>query len=308
MMTVDAAPRGAPLWILAAAALIRRAPAGRYRMAHALGRFAADPFLMRVPPALGGYTFYCDIRDSVAREVCFTGRYEPQETQIAARILRAGMMVVDVGANWGYFSLAAAHWVGHAGRVISFEPEPRLFAILQANVARNALGQVSLRRLAVAAAAGRVTLDPFDEHAGNWGVSQIGGTGTFACEAVPLDDQLDAERAATVDLLKIDVEGSEDDVLKGMARGLASHRYRYILLECHPDSLQMRGSSVRACVDLLLAAGYRAWAIDHTPDVHRRAAAGPLPMTELLQPVDSATAFSAWPHFLFAAPGVPDLS
>lgn len=298
--------RPAPLWVRAAAAVIGRAPVGRYRMAHALGRFAGPPFLMRLPASLGGYTFSCDIRDSVAREVCFTGRYEPQETQLAALVLRRGMTAVDVGANWGYFTLAAAHWVGASGRVLAFEPEPRLFEMLRENAARNDLRCVSVLPFAVAAAPGDVALQAFEERNGNWGTSAISDAGSVRCQAVALDDHLDTENVARVDLLKIDVEGGELDVVKGMARGLSTRRYRYILLECHPDALARRGSSVDACIQPLVDAGYRASAIAHTPDVHRRAATRPLPIRDLLLPVTPARRASAWPHFFFAAPGVPE--
>src|SRR5215210_1011896 len=119
--------------------VVPRLPMGRYWLVHQLRRVAAPPFAMRLPPSLGGFAFHCDTRDSVAREVCFTGRYEPQETQLASRMLRPGDVFVDVGANWGYFSLAAAHWVGPRGTVIAFEPEPRLFELLAGNVAANRL-------------------------------------------------------------------------------------------------------------------------------------------------------------------------
>ena len=295
------------MWVRAAAAVIGRAPAGRYRMAHALGRFAGPPFLRRLPPALGGYTFHCDIRDTVAREVCFTGRYEPQETQLAARVLRRGMTAVDVGANWGYFTLAAAHWVGPTGRVIAFEPEPRLFAMASANVARNALAHVAVRPFAVAASAGALRLAAFDDRQGNWGVSQVSANGAIECPAVALDDHLDSEGVGSVDLLKVDVEGAEIDVLEGMRQGIATGRYRYVMLECHPAALSARGVPVDACATPFLAAGYRAWTIVHTPDVHRRAAGRALPAGELLQPFEAGGSRSAlWPHCFFAAPAAAD--
>ena len=112
-------------------------PVGRYWMVNQLRHVPASPFMMRLPARLGGFAYECDQRDSVAREVCYTGQYEPQETQLASRILRPLDVFVDVGANWGYFSLAAAHWVGARGRVVAFEPEPRLYRMLVSNIAAN---------------------------------------------------------------------------------------------------------------------------------------------------------------------------
>src|SRR3954470_5617129 len=110
-----------PLWVRALAAGVPHMPVGRYWMVNQLRHGPAPPFMMRLPQRLGGFLYECDQRDSVAREVCYTGWYEPQETQLASRILGPGDVFVDVGANWGYFSLIAAHWVGGTGRVIAFE-------------------------------------------------------------------------------------------------------------------------------------------------------------------------------------------
>ena len=80
-----------------------------------------------MPREVGGFTFECDLRDAISREVCFTGRYEPLETLLVQSTLRPGMTFVDVGANWGYFTLVASHLVGSSGLVVSLEPDPRLF-------------------------------------------------------------------------------------------------------------------------------------------------------------------------------------
>ena len=224
----------------------------------------------------------------MSREVCFTGCYEPQETQLASRLLHAGDVFVDVGANWGYFTLAGAHWVGAAGRVIAFEPEPRLFALLTSNLEANRLDFVKPYPTAVAAGSGRLALHglsvPTAATGGNRDRSSGRAPADFDCETVALDDALDAAGIGTVQLTKIDVEGGEADVLTGMARGLAQGRYRYVLMECHPELLAERGLTESDCLARLLDAGYRAWLITHTPALHRRAASQSLPARELMRP------------------------
>ena len=54
-----------------------------------------------MPADFGACCFQCDLRDGIMREVCLTGRYEPQETALLQQILQPGMTFVDVGANWG---------------------------------------------------------------------------------------------------------------------------------------------------------------------------------------------------------------
>jgi FkbM family methyltransferase len=296
----------APFWVSVSASAIQTLPFGRYHLANALARFAGTPFLARLPPDLGGSSFVCDLHDSISREVCFTGRYEPQETQIALRLLGPGMVVADVGANWGYFTLVCAHLVGGTGRVIALEPHPRLASILAENVASNALSQVEVHRVAAGAASESKGFVGFDELGGNWGVSRAAHgseVADFESQAVALDALLDDRHAGRIDLVKIDIEGAEADALRGMAAGLARHRYRYVLVECHPVELQRMGVSLEQCLAPLRRAGYRGWQIDHSAAMHRRAAGGSVPTAELLAPIDERVlAADPWPHLLWAAP------
>ena len=90
-----------PRWVSLASRVIRNLPAGRYRLTNWLCRNRIAPFWARMNNTLGGHFFSCDVRDTIAREVCFSGRYEPQETALVQRLLQPGMSFLDVGANWG---------------------------------------------------------------------------------------------------------------------------------------------------------------------------------------------------------------
>lgn len=301
--------RAAPFLVRGLAALVPRLPAGRYWAVSQLRHLRPAPFLMPLPARLGGFRFACDTRDSVAREVCYTGGYEPQETMIAAGILGPGDVFVDVGANWGYFSLAAAHWVGAGGRIIAFEPEPRLHALLVSNVAANGIRTIDVHRAAVGPSGGRLAFAAFAPEDGNWGVSRAVGPDVpvdFESPCVALDAALDLSGVDRVRLVKIDVEGGEAGVLAGMRRGLAEGRYRHVLVECHPELLAERGESADGCVEALLAAGYRVWVVDHSAGAHRRAARGRVRPAGLLYRYTAGAAFEAWPHVLAVAPGEPD--
>jgi FkbM family methyltransferase len=268
---------------------------------------------MRFPADLGGGVFHCDLRDATAAEVCFTGRYEPQETQLLCDLLQPGSVFIDVGANWGYYTLAAAHMVGPEGRVVAFEPEPRLFALLAANIDVNTLRQVLLQPIAIGPRRERVPFSAFKAEDGNWGLSRavdhdpVHGA-DFESDSLPLDDALDAASIGAAQLVKIDVEGAETGVLTGMRRGLASGRYRYIMLECHPGLLAERGLSETGCVAALFDAGYRLWLIAQSPAMHRRAARRHVPRGELLRPYGRGQPMGDWPHLLAAAPGAVDPS
>ena len=296
-----------PFWVSVSASVIRRLPAGRYQLADALARFAGEPFLAHLPADLGGWSFVCNLRDTISREACFTGRYEPQETQIAQRLLAPGMVVVDVGANWGYFTLVVAYLVGGSGAVIAIEPHPRLAALLADNVGNNGLAHVEIVRAAAGADTRSRPFVGFDEHGGNWGVSRAARQAEvpdFEARTVALDGLLDKRNVSRVDLVKIDIEGGEAEAILGMAAGLGQRRYRYILIECHLAELARMSVSLEECLRPLRRAGYHGWQIDHSPEMHRRAARGPVATAELLAPMDErALASDRWPHLLWVAPG-----
>src|SRR3989441_6546498 len=163
----------APAWVQLAAGIIQRLPAGRYRIMDWICLRPPQAFWMRMLGELGKYSFKCNLRDAICREVCFTGGYEPQETALARGILRPGMCFLGVGANWGYFTLLAAHLVGTGGRVISLEPDPRLFSILLESLIRNEVDQATALPLAAADSRGVLLLAGYRESGGNFGVSRV---------------------------------------------------------------------------------------------------------------------------------------
>jgi len=297
----------APWWVTLSSSAIRSLPFGRYQLANALARFSSEPFVARLPRELGGASFLCDLSDSIAREVCFTGRYEPQETQIAGRLLRPGMIAADVGANWGYFTLTCAHLVGPRGTVIALEPHPLLSSTLAGNVTRNDLRQVEVLALAAGARGGTRGFVGFARDGGNSGVSRGASSAEradFESRIAALDDLLDERRQSRIDLTKIDIEGGEVDAIAGMSAGLAAGRYRFVLLECHPELIARAGSTIERCLEPFTRAGYRGWRVDHSPAMHRRAALSEVPLADLLAPIDTATLqHDPWPHLLWAAPG-----
>lgn len=298
----------APVWIRLAAMMIHRLPVARYRAMTAVSSRFKHPFLMKLSDQMGGYWFKCDLRDSIAREICFNSRYEPQETSLIESILRPGMTFADVGANWGYFTLIAAHLIGKHGRVISLEPDPRLFRTLQDNISRNRLSQVTALQVAAADEPGTLTLNGYDENGENWGVSSliadaVESASIFSTAARPLDSLLDEQGIDRVDLLKMDIEGAEEMALRGMSAGLAQHRYKRILLEAHPALLAAQQRTTSDILNLLTEAGYRGWVIDHSLQAVRRAAyARAVNPADYLKRIDANDSFDAWPHFLWLSP------
>jgi FkbM family methyltransferase len=165
------------------------------------------------------------------------GTYEPALLDAINYFVSPGQTVYDVGANIGYMSLALAKAVGENGRVVAFEPLPENLARLEANLALNAEGK---RVKVVGAAVGeRTTQEQFlVHHSGAMGKLHA-STGkqaeyerSLTVEVVALDNWAADNNYESPELIKVDVEGGEAAVFRGMS-GLLEKSRPTILLELH---------------------------------------------------------------------------
>jgi FkbM family methyltransferase len=142
-----------------------------------------------------------------------------------------GDVVVDAGANVGFFSLRHAPLVGPTGRVFAFEPNPAVFELLERNVRQNGLSQVKCFQKALSKASGALRFSSDSRGTSCGHVADAQETG-LPVEATTLDDLVIQEGIDRIDLLKMDVEGHEPEVvLGGMSRALAITRR--VVMESH---------------------------------------------------------------------------
>ena len=158
---------------------------------------------------------------NVSRDL-YLGQIEHDVVKFLAWYLKPGMVVMDLGANIGIHSLLSAKYVGEHGAVHAFEPTPRTFEQLRANVELNGFTCVQLNQLAVADKSGTSTFYLYSQCGMN-SMRRQDWVGKpleqIVVETVSLDEYVQAKNLQRVDLLKIDVEGAELLVLKG-ARSL----------------------------------------------------------------------------------------
>lgn len=173
----------------------------------------------------------------------FRGVLEPGLTRRFRETLRSGMVVVDVGANVGMYTLIAARAVGASGRVIAFEPTPRTFAILRDNIQINGLletGRVELHDVAIT---DRIGTARFGVHAANSGHNTLfpqGGQVEVIDVATTTLDAVLTE-VARVDVIKIDAEGAEPLIWAGMSGIVTRSAGIRIFVEFAPGLLQRGG-------------------------------------------------------------------
>jgi FkbM family methyltransferase len=174
--------------------------------------------------------------------------YDLAVTETFARLIRPGDTVIDAGANIGYMALLAARAAGPNGKVYAFEPYPPLIEILRQNVLQDRVccpaAEIAIREEALGAITGTVRLAIPEGIKDNDGLAYVISSGDSTEHAVEVAlTTIDAEfPSPAIDIMKIDVEGYELDVLKGMRRTLACSRLRHVLFEDHE---QARGEVAR---------------------------------------------------------------
>lgn len=175
--------------------------------------------------------------------------------------LRPGMTVVDIGANIGIYTLHAARAVGNSGRVFSFEPTPRTFGILQGNVDANGFAaRVDLRSVAVLDERTTMPLYVQDVRCGLNSLYAEEGGRSVMVETISLDEALaDVPR---IDLIKIDAEGAEPRILRGMRRIITANPRLQIFVEFAPSILLRAGTQPADFLDELLAWGFDIQMVD----------------------------------------------
>lgn len=181
------------------------------------------------------------------------------EKTILDAFLRAcapGNVVYDIGSHIGIYGLAAAKVVGASGRVLAFEMDRLNFASLRRNIRRNRLANVTALNKAVSSRGGtvrysRLLLD-FGDGSPSVSTDQAA---LMTAEAVAVDDLVEQGVIAPPNVVKIDVEGHEFEVLRGMRRTLAEHDIR-LYIEIHDFLLEKTGTSTGELLGWLNRIGY----------------------------------------------------
>lgn len=189
----------------------------RHRMASSFGIFGRGTHL-RVEGVPTMPLFLDPANPTVSTPLERDGFWERTETEWFLRSIRPGDIVVDIGANIGYYTLLAAQRVGDTGRVYAFEPDPSNFALLERNVGLNGFTNVVLEQKAVSDAPGVLRLYFSHSNSGDHRIFQPEGEDRAFEEvpAVTLDGYFEG-REESVDFVKVDTQGAEGKILAGMS-------------------------------------------------------------------------------------------
>jgi len=202
-----------------------------------------------------------DISDLIQETILLEDHWDPLLTQLLRDELRPGNVFIDIGANVGYFTLLGAKYVGLDGKVLAIEPNPTVAVLLRQNLARSQLSNVMVEEVACSdsdSAPRLVLYIPSDHNIAKASLSERNaGPGTrVEVESTTVDQLVVKHSLPRVDLIKIDVEGAELGVFRGMKETLARFRPS-VVTELDPELLAACASTVEDVRDFMETFGYR---------------------------------------------------
>jgi FkbM family methyltransferase len=205
----------------------------------------------------------------VVKKLVRVDTYEQPFHEALEDAVKLNDVVWDIGANIGLYTNQFAEWVGSAGSVIGFEPVPETFEILKKNTEDNynvnlfcaALSDFEGNAFFIVDGESNVT-SHLAENATDNKIIEI--------KVNKADEFIEQDGKIQPNVVKIDVEGFEEDVLKGGPKVFSNIKCREILIEMHFEQMAKRnqGDSANRIVKMLINWGYK---VNWTDSSHLRA-------------------------------------
>ena len=206
-----------------------------------------------------GHKMFLDQNDSLRLSIFKV--YEPFQTELIMNEIKKGDIVLDIGANIGYYTLLFAKLVGNNGKVFAFEPDPKNFDLLKRNVELNNYKNVVLVQKAVSDKNGKIKLYLSKNNKAHHSVfNQLGSDQFIEIDAIKLDDYF--KDSNNIDFIKIDVEGAEYDVFNGMQKTLNKNKNLKIITEFCPAWLEKCDRNPGEYLEELMEQGFKFYNIN----------------------------------------------
>lgn len=202
----------------------------------------------KVPCLVNGVEMLLDPSEGIQRQM-MKGQYEPTQTQWVRNHLKPGGVFVDVGASFGHYTTLAHSLVGPGGQVFAFDPSPVAFASLKSAIDAAGIPNVMVINAAAGNQQGELVIYMPPASATLHSPSAFESHPGFTPVSVPmlrLDEFGPLTRCASIDMLKMDVEGFEPDVLEGMRGLIADAKVKRIICEFNSWWLKANHTTVDA--------------------------------------------------------------
>jgi len=204
-----------------------------------LRAFPVEKYTIYDVPTLGA--FYVDLPQDTIKGTLKAGNvWEPNIVELIKEYAKEGSVAVDLGSHIGTHLLSMSQAVGKNGLVVGFEPQMKIFSELIMNMQLNQCSNVRAYRCAVGRNFDQVQMNiPYSS---NEGGASIGRGGDIA-KLIPLDSL----QLCNVSIIKIDVEGYEDEVLAGAVQTIRdNHPYIIIeLMDSNEEQVNKRDATIK---------------------------------------------------------------
>lgn len=214
-----------------------------------------------------GFQIPCDVRDHVQRQIWLYGAYEPVEAYLFQHFLKPAMVVFDIGANVGQYSLLASSAVGPKGTVYGFEAQPDNFLKFSANCQQNnSMGNLFPQGLAVWNEDVQLEMKMpagMSDNAGSFYAQKNTENSVHKVQAIRLDDFILKNNIQRLDVIKMDIEGAEAFALEGAQETLKKF-HPVIFIEINQAALTNMGCSPKMISEKLFSLGYKAFKMGHS--------------------------------------------
>lgn len=170
-------------------------------------------------PLKGNFSILCDTKTWIGAQIYYLGEYEDYIKATFERFIKIGDTVLDIGANIGFHTLFFAELVGPKGKVIAFEPMPYNYQALLNNIALDEFENIATRNYALSDQNESLKVNASSsQNPGAFNLFEKGEThiDTF------IGDEVISEKS--INFIKIDVEGFEYFVLKGLVHTIKTHQ------------------------------------------------------------------------------------
>jgi len=194
------------------------------------------------------------------------GVYEKNESRFLREKIKEEMIVIDIGANVGYYTVIFAKLVGLYGRVISFEPEPENFYFLKKTIELNKFNNIELYDFAISNKIGKGKLFLCENNKGDHRIYNPDNTRkSIDISITTLDSFLEEKKINNVDLIKMDIQGAEGLALNGMKNTLTQNKKISLMIEFWPQGLLKSGTEPISLLNELKRFGFKIFDIGEDP-------------------------------------------
>lgn len=205
-----------------------------------------------------------DTREYIQAMIYLFGNFEPPTIKFLEEYIKKGHVIIDIGANVGYHTLIFSKLTGENGFVYAFEPEPLNYKTLKKNVDLNNLDNVRCVNKAISEK--QETLDFFVSNSFNKGTHSLvynpiqHSQESIKIDAIPLSHFILENDLNKIDFIKIDVEGAEYEVIKGMETSLIEYKPT-LLVEINNEAQETHGKTSKSLKEYICGFGYDCYEI-----------------------------------------------